>query len=108
MAAPDDQIRHQRAPPRLVHGPQAGAVVTVEVFEEEQVLAPARVALELLDRAVDRPSPVLAGQPDRDQPATQVRGDLVQRQLMTGPGRVLDQDPVADLFAEPRESSTNR
>ncbi len=40
-------------------GAQPGAVVSVEVLEKEDEVAPVGVGLELLDPAVDRPPAVL-------------------------------------------------
>ena len=53
MAAPY-HVGDQPRPPRLVRRAEAGAVVAVEVFVEEDEVPPVRVGLELLRSAVDR------------------------------------------------------
>ena len=74
----DDQVRDQGRPPGLVHCAQSGAVVAVEVFEEQQVVLPRRVGLQLLNPSVDGAAPVGTGKPDPDQPIGQVAGDVPQ------------------------------
>ena len=45
-----DQSRHDPGPPGLMAGADAGAVVAMEVFVEQQVVPPVRIALEFLGR----------------------------------------------------------
>ncbi len=40
-----EQARDQARPPRLVAGAEPGAVITVEVFMEEDQIAPVRIVL---------------------------------------------------------------
>ena len=49
--------------------PEPGPVVAVEVLVEQDQVAPVRVVLEALRRAVDRPPAVLVAQEDRGEPA---------------------------------------
>src|SRR5205085_2318909 len=49
-----NQIRHQAAPAGLVRGAESCAVFTVEVFVEEQQIAPVWIVLEFASRSVDR------------------------------------------------------
>src|SRR5215470_4740005 len=67
-----DQRRHQPGPAGLVTGADAGAVVAMEIFVEQQVIPPVGIALELLGAAEHRPPPVLVAQEDAGQPI----GDL--------------------------------
>ena len=64
LAALLQQFGHQRGPARLVAGPDAAAVVPVEVLVEEHQVAPVRVGLELLGSAVHRPAAVGIAQED--------------------------------------------
>ena len=56
--------------------PQAGAVVTVEVLVEHQVVLPGRVVLQPIDAPEAGPPAVPVDQEDRDQALAQVLGDL--------------------------------
>ena len=89
MAAAD-HVGDQAGPAGLVRGAEPGAVVAVEVLAEDQVVPPGRVVLQPLGAAEAGPPAVRAAGEDRDQPVLQVGGDLVERQLLPGPGRVLD------------------
>src|SRR5215469_15865106 len=59
-----DEFRHAAAPPRLVTRTEPRAVVTVEVFVEENMVLPMRVGLEFLRSAVDRSAAMLVLQED--------------------------------------------
>src|SRR5436190_4208298 len=54
-----DEFRDEPRPAGLVAGAQPGAVVAMEVFVEEDVIAPMGIGLELLRAAVDGSPPVL-------------------------------------------------
>ena len=54
-------------------GAQPGAVVAVEVFVEQDVIAPVGIGLELLRAAVDRTPAMLIAQEDPGEPV----GDLL-------------------------------
>ena len=73
-----------------MHGPEAGAVVAVEVLIEQEIVFPGRVGLHEFDTPVDRPSAIGAGQPDADQPIGKITGDVTQRQPLARSGRILD------------------
>src|SRR5215472_1177850 len=60
-----DQRRHQPGPAGLVTGADAGAVVAMEIFVEQQVIPPVGIALELFGAAEHRPPPILIAQKDR-------------------------------------------
>ena len=49
-----DELGHQPRPASLMAGTQSGPVVGMEVFEEQQVIPPLGIGLELLCTAVDR------------------------------------------------------
>lgn len=53
-----NQLGYQRRPAGLVAGPNACAVVAVEVLVEQNIVAPVRVGLELVRAAKHRPLPV--------------------------------------------------
>ena len=56
FAALLEEFRHQCRPAGLVAGPNARAVVAMEVLIEQQQITPVRILLELLRAAVDRPA----------------------------------------------------
>jgi len=51
-----EEERDEPRPARLVAGPEARAVVAVEILVEQNEIAPVRVVLELRAAAVDGPS----------------------------------------------------
>ncbi len=53
------QIRDQTRPACLMAGSNTGAVVAMEVFIEQEQIAPMRVALKFLDSAMDRPTALI-------------------------------------------------
>ena len=59
-----DQLRHQSCPAGLVTRAEPRAVVAVEVFVEQDQVAPVRIVLELFRAAVDRPPAVRIPQED--------------------------------------------
>src|SRR5262245_54081894 len=77
-------------PSRLVAGAQAGAVVSVEVLVEEHQVAPARILLELLDAAVDRPATRPVAEEDAGQARRQLLRDLEEVHHLPGARRALD------------------
>src|SRR5438128_12214425 len=85
-----DQVGDQPGPSGLVRGAKPGAVIAVEVFAEEQVVTPRRAGLQLLGAAEARSAAVGVAREERDEPVAQVDRDLVQGQLATRSGRVLD------------------
>ena len=70
--------------------------VAVEVLVEQDLIAPARVVLELLLVAQDRAPAALVQQEDADQPLGELGGDLVQGQESTGAGRALGISPTIE------------
>src|SRR5262249_59475110 len=56
------QTGDDSSPAGLVACAKPGPVVTVEIFVEQQAIAPVRIVLELLGPPVDRPPPVLLPQ----------------------------------------------
>src|SRR5262249_56611425 len=71
LAALLQELGDDGRPARLVSGAHAGAVVPVEVFVEQQQIAPVRILLELLGAPVDRPAAVGPAQEDAGQPPRQ-------------------------------------
>ena len=82
-----NQHRHRAGPSGLVAGPNARAIVAMEVLIEEYQVAPVWIGLELLRAAVDRPAPrglaigaaALAAQEGADDPPADLAGDLAER-----------------------------
>ena len=81
--------------PGLMAGADAGAVVAVEVFVEQQIVAPMGIALEFLGAAKHRPPAALVAQKDPGQPIGDFAGDLEQVHQVAGARRALDLEVVA-------------
>src|SRR5215469_7217292 len=73
-----DEFRHTAAPSRLVTRTEPRAVVTVEVFVEENMVLPMRVGLEFLRSAVDRSPAMLVLQEDSRNAVGDLLGHLEQ------------------------------
>src|SRR3954452_8040158 len=86
----EQQVDDEGGPPGLVTGAEAGAVVAVEVLEEQQVVAPRGVLGEQPLSTEDGASSGLVGEPDADQTVSQVAGHLTDRALLAGSGRILE------------------
>ena len=63
-----NQFRHQSRPARLVTRADAGAVVSMEVFVEENGVSPEGVFLELGGASEDGASPGLVAEKDVGEP----------------------------------------
>src|SRR5208337_2670472 len=71
-----DQLRNQSCPSRLVTRSEPGAVISMEILVEQDVVAPVRVGLEFLRSTVDRPPATLVAQEDAGQPVRDLLGHL--------------------------------
>ncbi len=91
-----DHVGDQAGPAGLVRGAEGRAVVAVEVLAEDQVVPPGGIGLQQPGPAEARPPAVGTASEDGDEPVLQIGGDLVQGQLLAGPGRVLDGELVAE------------
>src|SRR5262245_40418624 len=81
--------RHGARPAGLMAGPDARAGVAVEIFEEEQVVPPVGIGLELLRPTEHRPAAVRVAQEDAHQAARDLSGDLEEVHLASGSGGAL-------------------
>src|SRR5271167_424919 len=59
-----DQAGDDPGPTRLMAGADPGAVVAMEVFVEQQIVPPIRIALEFLGASEHRPPAALVAQKD--------------------------------------------
>src|SRR5215831_9784858 len=73
-----DQLRDDTRPARLVAGAKARAIVTVEIFAEQDVIFPLRISLKFLRPAVHRPPARAIAQKDPGEPMGDVPGHLEQ------------------------------
>src|SRR5215510_10405263 len=90
-------------PSRLVAGAEAGAVVSVEVFVEQNEIPPVRVVLELRGAAVDRTAAAPVPEKDGSEPPRDLVGDLEERHPLAGAGRAFDSELVAIKGIEVQE-----
>jgi len=73
-----DQTSDDAGPSGLLAGADAGAIVAVEVFVEQQVVAPLGIALRFLRRAKDRPEAGFIAQKDPGQAISDLLRHLEQ------------------------------
>src|SRR4029077_7400781 len=59
-----NELGHQPSPAGLMAGAESGAIVAMEVFEEEDVVAPVRIALEFIRAAINWPATMLVASED--------------------------------------------
>ena len=52
------EFGHQRGPTRLVTGADAGTVIAVKIFVEQDQITPMRIVLKRFRTAVDRPAAI--------------------------------------------------
>src|SRR5215475_12999737 len=71
-------------------GAEAGPVVAVEIFVEQDEVFPVRIGPEDLEPSVHGAPAVGSGEEDADQAAREVGGDVPQGHEAPGPGGVLD------------------
>jgi hypothetical protein len=90
-----DQRRHQPGPSGLMAGADACAVVAMEIFIEQQAVAPVGVALELLGSAEHRPPAGFIVQEDPSQSVGDFARDLEQVHRVARAGGALDFEVVA-------------
>src|SRR5262249_17471656 len=95
-----DQLRHEPRPPRLVARTNTRSVVAVEVFVEEDQVAPVLVGLELLRATADGAAAVLVAQEDVVQAAGDLAGGLPERRGPAGAGGEFDAEVVAGEVVE--------
>src|ERR1700691_4186978 len=74
----DDQVGDESCPARLVGSAESGAGVAMEVFVEEDEVAPGRVLLWYAVLTEDRSVPVGVAQEEPDQAIREVGRDLVE------------------------------
>src|SRR5688572_11858553 len=68
---------YETRPAGLMAGTQTGPIVTVEIFVEQEMVAPVRIVLELLGRSIYRPSAIAITQKDAAEPGRDVLRDLI-------------------------------
>src|SRR5262249_27863455 len=81
-----DEISDEARPSRLMTGAAAGAVLAVKVLVKQQMVAPVRIALEFLRRAVDPTAAVRRAREESDQPIGNLLRHVARRERMVRPG----------------------
>src|SRR5262245_4409141 len=95
-----DQLRDDAGPARLMAGSKARAIVTVEIFVEQEVIFPLRIVLKFLCTAVHRPPARPISQKDPSEPMGDVPGHLEQVHDLARTGWTLDFESVAVIQIE--------
>src|SRR5438105_2255891 len=91
------------SPPGLMAGPDTGAVVSVEIFVEQDVIAPVRIVLEPLAASIHGAASAAVTEEGADQPLTQFMGHLKKRQFPARAGWALHPERVAVVCAQLHE-----
>src|ERR1700737_1921745 len=78
-----------------MRGPDAGAVVAVEILVEQQIVAPVRIGLEFLRPAEHRSATILPSSKEAAQTPGDLLADFKQGHLHARSGRALDRECVA-------------
>src|SRR5262249_42167920 len=90
-----DQPGHEARPARLVTGAEAGALVTVEVFIEQEQIAPVRIGLEFSGAPVHGTSALLVTQERTHETLPDFSSDLEQGHALAGARRALHREVIA-------------
>src|SRR5580704_479022 len=100
-----DQLRDYAGPAGLMASSQAGAVIAVEIFVEQNVILPLRIGLELLRTSkhwpLTRPIP-------QENPLQSIRyfmGNLEQVHQLARAGRTLDLEVVTVIQIKRQQSA---
>src|SRR5215472_5969190 len=91
-----DQGTGERCPSRLMGGTEALSGLAVEVFVEEDVVAPRGIALEELGLAIHRTPPLRVEQEEPKQPTFEFVRDLAEVRLCAGTCGQLDGEALAE------------
>src|SRR5262249_22780966 len=97
---PRQQVCHQRSPAGLVAGANAGAVVSVEIFVEQDEILPMRIAMERLRAPVHRAPTVRPAKEDPAEPPRQLVGNLGERAQLARASGTLHSEAVAEVIVE--------
>src|SRR5215510_893972 len=100
-----DAHGHESRPAGLVAGPQSGAVVTMKVLVEEEVVVPMGVGLELPGPPVDGPATAFITQKDTREPRCDLPGYLEEGQHLPRPGGAFHPKRVAVIEIELQQRS---
>src|SRR6516225_10446188 len=90
-----DKQGDNTGPTRLVTGPDAGAIVAMEVLVEQEIVPPVRISLEFSGAAKNRPAAAPVLQEDAGQAIGDLVRHLVQVHDIARTGRALDFEVVA-------------
>src|SRR5262245_59299280 len=99
-----EQLRHQAGPASLVAGPQPGAIVAMEIFIEQDMIAPVRVGLKCDGPAVDGPPPLVVSEEDPREPPANVHAHLEEVHQTARPRWTFDGKGVAIVEIELEQS----
>src|SRR6516164_3332475 len=90
-----DECGNNPGPPRLMARTDAGAVVPMEIFIEQQIVSPVRIALKFFGTAENRPPAVCVAQENAGQAIGEFARYLEQVHQISRAGRTLDFEVVA-------------
>src|SRR5215475_12078680 len=102
VEAPEElnQFGDQTSPSGLMARSQAGSVITVEVFVEQEVVSPVRIGLKFLRAAINRPAARPITEKDPDQSLTDFMGHFKEIHFLARPGGTFNLEAVAVIEIE--------
>ena len=95
-----NELGDQPGPPGLVTGPQPATIVAVEVFVEQQQIAPVRILLEDLARAIDWPAALLVAKEDPRQPTLELETDVPEIPVLSRSSGTFDVKVVPEKIVK--------
>src|SRR5438445_536529 len=98
-----DERRDERRPARLMRGAESFAGLGVEVFVEEQLVAPGGILLEERGRPPDGPAAAAVGEEEAEEAALEVVRHGAEMCEPSGAGRELDRERVAEAGVQAAE-----
>src|SRR5258706_3294484 len=90
-----EQLRHDAGPARLVTGPDASAVVAVEIFIKKRIVFPIGICLKLRLAAKNRASSLRILQKGAREPVREIHGHFPQSFHLSGPFRTFHFEVIA-------------
>lgn len=98
----------EAGPAGLMACAEAGAVVAIEIFVEQDVVTPVGVLLKLRGAAVDGASSRAIFQENAMQPVIDFAGDFVESHLAAGTGGAFDFKGVAEICVVVEKSADDQ
>src|SRR5258708_28174361 len=93
-----EELRHQPSPPGLVARAQSRSSIPMKIFIKQDQIAPKRIVLKFLARAIHRPVAIFVAQKNMGQRSRDLRAYVPQRHLPARAGRALHAKVIAIIM----------